>query len=243
MAEAKRIAWTILLEQSGKPWVAVESIATDVGALFGPAALSDTAILTDPVLWERDHHSATTALVDSYRSRIDNLTASSAADLWTAFTSVTMQWPGPSRAEVASRFVGFPIWDALLFPVQAVSDLPAYNRIRASRFSPQDAHTLTPPHAKSGKLLGVSTHHFGAFFALDRRQNDYLWGRLDGVELILNLLAQHYDSVRAAGAVDLQHQDTIRSAGFAAVLEGERDRLPDARDLIDALTEQVRNGR
>ena len=41
----------------------------------------------------------------------------------------------------------------------------------------------------SAKLDGVSIGHFGAFFDQAWRENDYLWGRLDGAELAFRLLS------------------------------------------------------
>ena len=72
-----------------------------------------------------------------------------------------------------------------------------------AQFSPINATALKPPiEDKSGKLRapradeklpaklkGIPVRHFAAFFATKSRENDYLWGRLDGPELILRLLA------------------------------------------------------
>ena len=38
------------------------------------------------------------------------------------------------------------------------------------------------------RLKGVRAFHFGAFLKRSFRENDFLWGRLDGVERLLNLI-------------------------------------------------------
>jgi Protein of unknown function (DUF3376) len=63
--------------------------------------------------------------------------------------------------------------------------------------------------------------HFAAFFATKSRQNDYLWGRLDGVELILRLLAD----------VGLRQQETT----LATVGGDEKPPPPYTAEALDAM--------
>lgn len=59
------------------------------------------------------------------------------------------------------------------------------------RVSPLDTRKLVPVEAeRRRKLRGIAIHHFGAFFHRDWRENDYLWGRLDGAERLLFLVRQ-----------------------------------------------------
>jgi hypothetical protein len=89
------------------------------------------------------------------------------------------------------------------------------------RFSPLDATCLTavnadgtPKDDPSAKLDGTAIRHFGAFFEQAWRENDYLWGRLDGAELAMRLLARQSDA-----AVDLT--GNLRSA-LTAILDTEQ---------------------
>jgi hypothetical protein len=97
-------------------------------------------------------------------------------------------------------------------------------------------------------LTAVSLHHFGGFARAEWRENDYLWGRLDGVELILRQL---YDAgsvapTAAATALPTSEDEAVRSAGgpvlqagLRAVLRSEKGltRIPRLRrDLEGAIS-------
>jgi uncharacterized protein DUF3376 len=83
----------------------------------------------------------------------------------------------------------------------------------------------------------VSVHHFGAFFAREHRENDYLWGRLDGVELIVNLLR----GTRPDDRGPLPPADPLLRDGFAAVLRQEtaQGQLTTMVGLIAELGRQI----
>jgi Protein of unknown function (DUF3376) len=115
--------------------------------------------------------------------------------------------------------------------------------IPVAQFSPLNATALTPPPDKGEtngvKLKGIPVHHFAAFFQAKYRENDYLWGRLDGAELILRMLsdvAKTHDSepITAAGDGHPPHlADALR-----AVLDTEQD-LGRIKTLRAQLAEQV----
>ncbi|ROQ41311.1 uncharacterized protein DUF3376 [Frondihabitans sp. PhB188] len=84
-------------------------------------------------------------------------------------------------------FLWFPVWDAAVFPTIALAKLPQLTPIGLSRFSPVDAALLAPMPGRA-KLQGTAVRNFGGFLSRARRENDYVWGRFDGVELILRLL-------------------------------------------------------
>jgi hypothetical protein len=140
-----------------------------------------------------------------------------------------------------SRYVGFPIWDALIFPVVSLARLPQLTPVSVQRFSPLDANCLAavdhdgnPKDDKSAKLDGIAVRHFGAFFDRDRRENDYLWGRLDGAELIMRLLA------RQSGADPAGFTEPLRAA-LTAILATEQPGLTDIPKVSQALDAQVKN--
>jgi patatin-related protein len=80
------------------------------------------------------------------------------------------------RDDVLTRYLGFPFWDMLVFPLQSVSDVGERDHIEAYRISPNDTRLLG-----AQDLRGMSLFHFGAFFDRAGRECDYLWGRLDAV--------------------------------------------------------------
>ncbi len=108
------------------------------------------------------------------------------------------------------------------------------------RFSPLDATCLTavnadgtPKDDPSAKLDGTAIRHFGAFFEQAWRENDYLWGRLDGAELAMRLLAR-----QSGAAVDLT--GNLRSA-LTAILDTEQAGLGQIGPVCRALAVQVKD--
>ena len=158
------------------------------------------------------------------------------------FRILTADWTDKNRHALLSRYLGFPLWDALIFPTIALARLPQFTPIGVSQFSPLTAKALPPPpptrrrwnrapsSGAAAKLGGVSLGHFGAFTAQSLRENDYLWGRLDGAELILRLLRQDGSSASAdqttaataADAIRLASPHSLRDA-LAAVMNTEKD--------------------
>jgi patatin-related protein len=238
LAALKRDAWNLLLQERGKAAQAVATLPDSMTTFASSRALGQRGLLTEPSVWAAMNTRQIGDLVAGYRAEVGTLTANSASELWHAFEAAVPDWPaGPAQEFIAARYVQFPVWDALLFPMQWFSRLPTFNPIRATRFSPDDATALKP--TLPGKLEGVSTHHFGAFFKLERRQNDYLWGRLDGAELILRLLREQYDSRRAATGDTLPRQETILKDAITAVLNQEQPCLTKIGDRIAGLRAQL----
>ena len=119
-------------------------------------------------------------------------------------------WAAERRAELLVRYLGFPYWDVLLFPLQSVADAGERDTIEVVRMSPRDAKLLPPlDPSKPKELAGFETMHFGAFFDRAGRENDYLWGRLDGAERLIGL-------VLGAAFTDDERADWCRKA-FAAI--------------------------
>jgi hypothetical protein len=83
------------------------------------------------------------------------------APLWKAYASTTTDWVHTYREELLSRHLAFPLWDGLIFPTVALSELPQYTPIGVEQFSPVTASALPTPDG--GKLRGTSLHHFAAF--------------------------------------------------------------------------------
>jgi hypothetical protein len=99
-------------------------------------------------------------------------------------------WHVEAQTRLLVRYIGFPYWDILVYPIQALANVGERDQVSVARFSPRDATLIPPLDPKEGKLKGVSLAHFGAFLEREYRENDYLWGRLDAAELLLDLLAR-----------------------------------------------------
>jgi patatin-related protein len=238
LAALKQEAWALLLAERGKPAQAITAVA-DRAAFATTEKLGETVLTGDPEGWATEHAHDLEHLVDGYTERLSELSKDSAHQLWEAFQVATADWTdGAARTALAGRYIGFPLWDALLFPLQALSALPLTTPIHTSRFSPRDASALTPERGQ-GKLQGVATHHFGAFFTLARRQNDYLWGRLDAAEMILGLLREQYDNRRTPTTPALPDRAPLLRTALTAVLDQEQGSLDKIRDTTAKLRAQL----
>jgi len=133
--------------------------------------------------------------------------------------------------------------DIALLPVLALARLPGLRPIGVTRFSPGDASMLTPIDAEgelrpksSQELDGSVASNFGAFFKRSAREHDYLWGRLDGVEMIVKLLTKKVLADEQGGQADIGNTMArhIRD-GFLAVLKAEKPGLTEVREMVDQL--------
>jgi patatin-related protein len=151
--------------------------------------------------------------------------------VYATLLDITESWDDEVSREVLARYIGFPLWDALIFPLQAVADLGELNPIEVVRFSPEDVKLLRVPGQKGErptaqeKLKGVAAGHFAAFFSREKRENDYLWGRLDAAERIVGLLV--------GDAPEVSRQ------AFTAILDEEESDLTKVRPLLEDLRRQV----
>jgi hypothetical protein len=105
-----------------------------------------------------------------------------------------------------------------VYPLQTVGGIGELDRIEVVRISPRDEGVLPRPPGKP-PLEGIAIMHFGAFFHRRWRENDYLWGRLDGTARLLRMLLGEDD----AG---------LRERAFAAILDDERGVLSEVDDVV-----------
>lgn len=136
---------------------------------------------------------------------------------------LTADLSAAARDDIRAHYLGFPYWDATTYPARALADIAELDEVEVVRASPLDTRRLTPlgqdgaPNPR-GKLRGVALGHFGAFFHRSWRENDYLWGRLDGAERLLWLIGDTSD-------------DSAKEA-FTAIAAEEGPKLTKAAALI-----------
>lgn len=132
------------------------------------------------------------------------------------------------KADLEARFTAFVSWDRILYAIGKVYRVGESDVIELARMSPRDAYVLAPPASApaeerrafyDGKLNGVVMHHFGAFLERPWRENDYLWGRLDGAERLARVAFGNAD------ASDAEVRDWALKL-FAAILAEERNADP-----------------
>jgi patatin-related protein len=179
----------------------------------------------DPAAYVDERGEQLDALERGLREFLNTKLATFTPDLYAELMRVTTDWPGDRRWELLVRYLGFPFWDILLYPIQALSDVGERDQIEVIRISPRDTHRI-PPLTLDGqrsKLKGAESHHFGAFLSRPGRENDYLWGRLDAAERLIGILLDDAD--------DLERARWCNEA-FRAILTEDGDAVPQAAELV-----------
>jgi hypothetical protein len=145
--------------------------------------------------------------------------------LYSELLQLTRGWDDQVKWKILVRYLGFPFWDVLLYPVQALSDVGERDKVEIIRISPRDTRRIPVPPSNGDrpKLVGAETHHFGAFLSRRGREQDYLWGRLDGAERLIGIL------LRDSSEADRDHWC---NEAFRAILAEDADALPNAAELV-----------
>ncbi|MBI5964191.1 MAG: DUF3376 domain-containing protein, partial [Chloroflexi bacterium] len=106
-------------------------------------------------------------------------------------------------------FDHFEYYDMLIFPVYYGTGVEESDEAEIIRISPEDATSLfNEKKAGSKKLAGTAVANFGAFFAQEWRENDMMWGRLDGAECLVKALQAESDE--RAELIEEIHQSILQ---------------------------------
>ena len=98
-----------------------------------------------------------------------------------------------ARNALAHYYQDYEDYDLLTYPITFETGVGEADPIDIIRISPEDAKQLIDERATGcQKLAGSALGHFGAFLARQWRQNDILWGRLDGAERIISALLPNH---------------------------------------------------
>lgn len=195
---------------------------------FGEALIAEGP--KDPKAYVGKRGQVLQALHDQTKDALDAKFKNFGKDVLDKLQEVTEGWDPDTRKALVVRYLGFPIWDAILFPVQSVVDAGERDHVEVVRFSPEDAKLLEDVRPE---LEGMKLGHFGAFFQRDGRERDYLLGRLDGAERLIGILIGDDDA-------DEEHRNRWCRQAFEAIVQEERDALQYARPLLDSVAEFAR---
>jgi patatin-related protein len=190
--------------------------------------LFDTGLDADAYLelHRADLETAEKELHDFLGKALDGFSAKLYGELY----ELSREWHPDRRRELLVRYLGFPLWDVLLYPIQALSDAGENDELKVQRMSPYEARVLKTPPAQ--KVQGKRLMHFWAFFDRTARENDYLWGRLDGAAHLVGILL---------GKDHKQYRHWCLRA-FAAILEEDEAALTHVGDTVRALKTEVAAG-
>jgi patatin-related protein len=93
------------------------------------------------------------------------------------------------RAYIREYYIHFDDYDQILFPILYQTEFGESAEVDVFRISPEDAPSLINERGEGAdgrqKLAGTSLFHFGAFLDRVWRENDIMWGRLDGAERLI----------------------------------------------------------
>ena len=200
-------------------------VTGDVLAVFAQAPI-DAAIAKrqGPGDYAAAHAGELARLEQAFGDALDAKRAGSGEALYRQLYELSESWAPERRADLLVRYLGFPYWDVLLYPLQTVADAGERDAIQVVRMSPRDTELLPPLDPHKAKLAGHGKMHFGAFFDRAGRESDYLWGRLDGAERLIGL-------VLGPDFTDEERAAWCRKA-FAAIVEEEDGALPNAKPLL-----------
>lgn len=133
-----------------------------------------------------------------------------------------------ARQELLVGYIGFAFWDVLTFSITNWRDLGEFDEIRVDRISPDDAKTVSPGGARA-TLKGIGFSHFAAFFSRTFRENDYLWGRLQAAERLIDIVFNAAVIEDAGHHVDIPG---LKRRIFEAILDNEEPHLRRVPELL-----------
>jgi patatin-related protein len=129
-----------------------------------------------------------------------------------------------ARAYAGYYYQFYDDYDMMIFPILYSTDVGEADLVEVFRVSPEDAVALIDEKKhRCKKLAGEALGHFGAFFDELWRENDILWGRLDGAERIITALLPGNSKV--ARALIGEAQAAIVCEEIARRGENETNRL------------------
>jgi len=156
-----------------------------------------------------------------------------------------------ARNAMAHYYNHYEDYDLLTYPMLYETGVGEADAIDIIRISPEDAKQLIDERQTGcHKLAGSALGHFGAFLARQWRENDILWGRLDGAERIITaLIPNHPLRQQLIGEAQGQIvQETIvamgeeeRHALLAESLMRTRTRKAEANQLDDFINRLMSN--
>ncbi len=172
-------------------------------------------------------------LIDLLAAR-RNLTAADAAtdeDLHDAL----LDMPEDARRVMLFGYLGYTLYDIATLPLLQGEGLDEFDPIKVDRISPDDAVAIRTGGA-AATLKGIEFNNFGAFFSRSYRENDYLWGRLHGVDRLVDIVLS---ALPESSPVPMLSAAEIKRRAFKAILDEEAPRLKRIAPLIAELQAEI----
>ena len=141
------------------------------------------------------------------------------------------------RRTILNGYLGWPYWDVVMLPVMNALGLDnnAFEEVLVDRISPNDARTVCTDEG-CGELHGEAVVGFGGFLSQGARENDYLWGRIHGIDRLIDLVASAIDPMQTDEFPDIA---ALKKRAFKAMLQQEADRLPSIPQVLESVSAAV----
>jgi len=136
--------------------------------------------------------------------------------------------------ELTINYLGFAFWDVISFSIMGTKEIGEFNQILINRISPND-HSILKEQDEM-PLKGTALRSFGAFFSRADRENDYLWGRLDGAERLIDLLYNQAQLENLDHKIDVL---ALKKRAFQTILDVEKDYLPEIPEVFEDLRQRL----
>lgn len=143
--------------------------------------------------------------------------------------------PDEQRRIMLLGFIGYPLFDIATLPLLQGEGLDEFDPVKVDRISPEDARSIRKGGAAE-TLKGIEFNNFGAFFSRSYRENDYLWGRLHGVDRLIDILLS---AVSEHKKLPAGTATVFKKQAFHAILDQEQDRLRKIAPLIASLRIEI----
>lgn len=143
--------------------------------------------------------------------------------------------PAELKRRILMSYLGFPFYDMVTLPLLRGEGTNEFEPAKIGRISPDDCTSIRAGGA-AGTLRGTEFYNFGAFFSRAYRENDYLWGRLHGVERMIDLVASALPDGMVLEGAELAR---FKREGFLAVLDEEMELERVDPALLNGLREEV----
>ncbi len=139
------------------------------------------------------------------------------------------------RRALLLGYIGYAFYDAAMLPLMQGGGFDEFDPVRVDRISPADANAIRSGGA-GAVLKGIEFNSFGAFFSRAYRENDYLWGRLNGADRLIDIVAS---AAEAGGELAPGALAALKREAFQAILAEEAPRLTQIAPLIAGLAREI----
>jgi patatin-related protein len=173
------------------------------------------------------------ALLDLLAARRNLVAADSETD--SELDRGLAQLPDHAKRTMLLGYLGYTLYDIATLPLLQGEGLDEFDPIKVDRISPDDAETIRKGGARA-TLKGIEFNNFGAFFSRAYRENDYLWGRLHGVDRLVDILVS---ALPEGMAMEQSAILSFKKKAFVAILDQEEKRLRRVKPLIAALRTEI----